>query len=113
MDTQEAPSLGRHGCGPVKSRRELLEEGVCWSAAAVFALATGSAAFAQRPPRFPGLIVRQRQPENLEFPFDTLDSFLTPNERFYIRSHFAVPSLSASSWRLKVEGAVERPFEIG
>jgi DMSO/TMAO reductase YedYZ molybdopterin-dependent catalytic subunit len=98
----------------VKSRRELLEEGAMWSVAAAFALANGSLAHAQSaPPRFPGLIVRQRQPENLEFPFDTLDSFLTPNDRFYIRSHFAVPTLEAGSWRLKVEGAVERPFEVG
>jgi len=107
----ESPRVPRN---PIKSRRELLEEGAMWSVSTALALATGSLAHAQSaPPRFPGLIVRQRQPENLEFPFDTLDSFLTPNDRFYIRSHFAVPILEASSWRLKVEGAVERPVEIG
>ncbi|HLJ57117.1 MAG TPA: sulfite oxidase [Chthonomonadaceae bacterium] len=63
--------------------------------------------------RFPGLIIRQRQPENLEFPFDTLESFLTPSDRFYIRSHFAVPAVDAASWRLRIEGAVDRPLEIG
>src|SRR5262249_4363702 len=47
-----------------------------------------------------------------EFPFATLDSFLTPNEQFYIRSHFDVPKLDANTWRLKVEGAVTKPFEI-
>jgi DMSO/TMAO reductase YedYZ molybdopterin-dependent catalytic subunit len=62
---------------------------------------------------FPGVITRQKDPDNLEFPFPTLDSFLTPNERFYVRTHFEVPELDAKSWRLKVEGAVERPFEIG
>jgi DMSO/TMAO reductase YedYZ molybdopterin-dependent catalytic subunit len=82
--------------------------------AAMGALAPGSAAWAQRErSRFPGMIIRQRQPENLEFPFDTLDSFLTPNDRFYVRSHFAVPALEASTWRLRVEGAVERPIEFG
>ena len=59
-----------------------------------------------------GLIIRQKQPENLEFPFSTLDSFITPNHRFYVRSHFPVPQLDARTWRLKVEGAVERPLEI-
>lgn len=58
------------------------------------------------------LIIRQKEPENLEFAFATLDSLVTPVDRFYIRSHFAVPQVNASSWRLKVEGAVERPLEL-
>jgi DMSO/TMAO reductase YedYZ molybdopterin-dependent catalytic subunit len=41
------------------------------------------------------------------------DGFLTPNERFYIRNHFPMPKLDAGTWRLKVEGAVKMPLEIG
>jgi DMSO/TMAO reductase YedYZ molybdopterin-dependent catalytic subunit len=63
--------------------------------------------------RSSGLITRQTDPENLEFPFSTLESFLTPTEQFYVRTHFEVPALEASSWRLTVEGAVERPLELG
>lgn len=63
--------------------------------------------------RAPGLIVRGVEPDNLEFPFASLDSFLIPNERFYVRSHFAVPRLEAASWRMEVAGAVERPSRIG
>jgi DMSO/TMAO reductase YedYZ molybdopterin-dependent catalytic subunit len=66
-----------------------------------------------RPREFSGLITRQRDPENLEFPFATLGGFLTPREQFYVRSHFEVPDLGAAAWRLKVEGAVERPSEVG
>ncbi len=58
------------------------------------------------------LITRQREPENLEFNFATLDNFLTPNDRFYVRSHFATPNLDADKWQLRIEGAVERPFTI-
>jgi DMSO/TMAO reductase YedYZ molybdopterin-dependent catalytic subunit len=61
---------------------------------------------------FPGIIVRQKEPLNAEYPFPTLDSHLTPNERFYIRTHFEVPEIDAKDWRLKVEGEVENPFEI-
>jgi DMSO/TMAO reductase YedYZ molybdopterin-dependent catalytic subunit len=61
---------------------------------------------------YPGLIIRQKEPANLEFPFPTLDSFITPNERFYVRNHFAVPRLDVAAWRLKVEGAVARPLEL-
>jgi DMSO/TMAO reductase YedYZ molybdopterin-dependent catalytic subunit len=69
---------------------------------------SGTRALAQQS----GLIIRQKEPENLEFPFSALDSYLTPTERFFIRSHFAVPKLDAKAWRLKVEGAVERPLEL-
>src|SRR5579871_6522635 len=65
-------------------------------------------------PRHAGLIIREKDPENLEYPFSTLDSVLTSNDRFFVRSHFpALPPLEARSWRLRVEGGVERPFEIG
>src|SRR5437762_3332649 len=59
-----------------------------------------------------GLIVRKEKPENLEFPFSTLDSFITPNERFYVRNHFPMPRPDVKSWRLRVEGAVKRPLEL-
>ena len=60
-----------------------------------------------------GLIVRQQSPVNLESPFDRLDSFLTPNELFYIRSHFPTPSLRAEDQVLHIEGDVRNPFTIG
>ncbi len=44
------------------------------------------------PVSFSGLILREKDPENLEFPFSTLSTFITPNEQFFIRSHFAVPN---------------------
>ena len=109
---EREPGQGRQ-CSDV-GRRSFLKASMLLPAAATLALEEAAPALAQRDrTRFPGLIIRQRQPENLEFPFDTLDSFLTPNDRFYVRSHFAAPTLEASSWRLRVEGAVERPIEIG
>ncbi len=58
------------------------------------------------------MIIRQKEPENLEFPFDSLNSFLTPNDRFYIRSHHPVPKLSADTWKLRVEGTVNKPLDL-
>ncbi len=60
-----------------------------------------------------GLIIRQREPVNLEYPFDQLDEFLTPNDLFYIRSHFEAPRLDMASYRLAVSGSVREPFTIG
>lgn len=59
-----------------------------------------------------GLIVRAEEPLNLEMPFSTLSGFTTPNESFYVRCHFPIPEISASDWRLSVEGEVEAPFSL-
>jgi len=59
-----------------------------------------------------GKIVRSEDPLNLEMPFETLDGFITPTKSFYVRTHFPIPKINRSKWRLRVEGEVERPFEI-
>src|SRR5438045_2806105 len=58
------------------------------------------------------LIVREQDPLNLEMPFASLSGFITPNESFYVRCHFPIPEISATQWRLKIEGEVENPFEL-
>ena len=63
-------------------------------------------------PKPVALIVREKEPENLEFPFTALRSFLTPNDLFYVRNHFAAPRLDVKTWRLRVVGAVARPLEL-
>jgi DMSO/TMAO reductase YedYZ molybdopterin-dependent catalytic subunit len=60
-----------------------------------------------------GLVVRQQDPRNLEGPFGRPDSFLTPTELFYIRSHFPTPRLDPASYRLEIEGAVRTPLALG
>src|ERR1700730_3061994 len=59
------------------------------------------------------LIVGEQDPLNLEMPFSTLSGFTTPNESFYVRCHFPIPDIAAADWRLKIEGEVEAPFELG
>ncbi len=60
----------------------------------------------------PTLIVRQKTPVNLEFPFASLDSFITPNDEFFVRTRFPIPKLKAEGWRLRVEGAVKQPLTL-
>jgi DMSO/TMAO reductase YedYZ molybdopterin-dependent catalytic subunit len=45
-------------------------------------------------------------------PFETVDSFVTPTESFYVRSHFPIPKIDRDAWWLHVEGEVEKPFAI-
>ena len=59
-----------------------------------------------------GLIIRERDPVNLEYPFDQLEDFLTPNDLFYIRSHYKAPVLDRHDYKLTIGGAVDRPFTI-
>jgi len=59
-----------------------------------------------------GLIIRQKEPTNLEMPFDQVDSYLTPTELFYIRSHFPTPKLDLAGYRLRIDGAVRNPLAL-
>ena len=59
-----------------------------------------------------GRIVRSESPLNLEMPFSTLDSFLTPTKSFYVRTHFPSPAIDRDAWWLRVEGEVEKTFAI-
>src|SRR5438132_4715923 len=60
-----------------------------------------------------GKIVRCEDPLNLEMPFEKLDGFITPTEAFYVRTHFPIPKIDKNKWRLRVEGEVKKPFELG
>ena len=59
-----------------------------------------------------GLTIRQKEPLNLETATDQIDSFLTPAELFYIRSHFPSPDLKITSYELRVSGAVHQPLAL-
>jgi DMSO/TMAO reductase YedYZ molybdopterin-dependent catalytic subunit len=59
-----------------------------------------------------GLIIRQKEPTNLETPLDQVDSYLTPAELFYIRSHFPAPKLDLASYQLRIDGAVRNPLSL-
>src|SRR6266481_8043624 len=59
-----------------------------------------------------GRIVRSEEPLNLEMPFETVESFITPTNSFYVRTHFPIPKIDRDAWWLHLEGEVEKPFAI-
>lgn len=59
-----------------------------------------------------GMIVREREPLNLEMPFGSLGGFITPVDRFFVRGHYSIPQIDVKTWRLKVEGEIETPLEL-
>jgi DMSO/TMAO reductase YedYZ molybdopterin-dependent catalytic subunit len=62
--------------------------------------------------RSAGLIIRQKEPANLEPPYLEVASYLTATELFYVRSHFPAPRLDVASYRLRIGGAVRNPVSL-
>ena len=61
------------------------------------------------------LTVRVSRPFDAETPVREFTSFLTPNHRFFVRSHFGPPppeAVSEANWKLRVGGLVERSHEF-
>ena len=59
-----------------------------------------------------GMIVRSVKPEDLEMSLSGFDDYITPIERFYVRTHVLVPEVNLHDWRLKVDGQVETPLAL-
>jgi DMSO/TMAO reductase YedYZ molybdopterin-dependent catalytic subunit len=61
------------------------------------------------------LIVRSIRPEDLETPVGLLNTWITPNDLFYVRHHSyaaRVDEQAAKEWTVKVEGEVDRPLDL-
>jgi len=77
-------------------------------------LTSGSVAAAEiRSPAKQNLLVRSAEPYNAEPALDRLtNSFVTPIDQFYVRSHGSQPELDLESYRLTIDGLVERPVTL-
>src|SRR5438093_115783 len=61
----------------------------------------------------PDFIERNDQPEHWETTLAALGrSSITPNDRFFVRSHFPVPEVDPGAWSLEVAGLVRKPFRL-
>ncbi len=53
----------------------------------------------------PSLFTDRGSGTDFETRLSSLDGYLTPNDRFYLRSHGPTPQIDVQSWRLKVSGS--------
>ncbi|MDR3564881.1 MAG: sulfite oxidase [Negativicutes bacterium] len=60
----------------------------------------------------PGLILAKLQPENMETPLNVLNTWVVPNELFYIRNHFLYPNIDLATWSLTIGGQVNRQLSL-
>jgi len=59
------------------------------------------------------LLVHQEHPFNAEPPGDLLrQSFLTPQQHFYVRTHGSIPAVDPTSYRLLLTGLVQQKREL-
>lgn len=58
------------------------------------------------------LIVRSLRPEDLETPVSLLNSYLTPNDLFYVRHHAYAATVNEKDWKLTIDGEVDKPFTL-
>ena len=81
-----------------------LSGGMCAWAAAGLPVTTGPDA---------GLVVHRDEPLNCETSIPALiGGVVMPSARFYVRNHFPTPNLDVTTWRLEVNGLVDRPLHL-
>ena len=100
------------------SRRELVVKG----SAALAAMTVFQARFAQAYPSREGETVLPWIDQMAENPvpdvirtqlvWEDLDSWITPNEKFFSIAHFDRPTIDASAWKLEVDGQVKTPLTL-
>jgi len=58
------------------------------------------------------LIVRSIRPEDLETPAPLLNTWITPNDLFYVRHHSYAARVNIDEWKLTVDGEVQTPITM-
>ncbi|HEX5082285.1 MAG TPA: molybdopterin-dependent oxidoreductase [Blastocatellia bacterium] len=58
------------------------------------------------------LIVRSIRPEDLETPISLLNTWITPNNLFYVRHHLYAANVDVNEWKLTVGGEVQNPITL-
>jgi DMSO/TMAO reductase YedYZ molybdopterin-dependent catalytic subunit len=93
-------------------RRDLLRGGVLTGFALLVERAFGQPAsgkiipWADQPPPIPA--PAQNAIHNLT-PWEALDSWITPNDKFFSIAHYNRPTIDAATWRLSLSGLVANP----
>lgn len=59
------------------------------------------------------MIVHNDRPEDLETPLAYFDTWVTPNDAFFVRQHLPRPApIQPDAWKLTVNGMVSKPLQL-
>ncbi|HUQ90452.1 MAG TPA: sulfite oxidase [Bryobacteraceae bacterium] len=76
---------------------------------------SGMPVFGQSSLVFPGkrpMLVHNDFPEDLETPAEYFDTWITPNDAFFVRQHLPRPKVDAAQWRLGIGGMASTPLKL-
>ena len=95
------------------SRRRFMQ----WAVAALAAVASGLPWTRESDRAHAGnkLVAKVSRPYDAETPVEAFASWITPNDRFFVRSHFGPPpsdQIDPVSWRLRVAGLADRSLSL-
>lgn len=94
------------------TRRRFLDAALRAGTGTVLIGGNGLTSLAQQAPSSGSLIVHSARPQDLETPTRLLTTWITPNELFYVRSHFYTPAISEDTWKLTIDGEVATPLTL-
>jgi DMSO/TMAO reductase YedYZ molybdopterin-dependent catalytic subunit len=57
--------------------------------------------------------LRSSELQNLSYPLRMIEGTATAPNLLFVRDHFSEPEISVDTWKLRIDGRVERPYEIG
>ncbi len=118
MNADGEASVARDQAAQALSRRTVLGriiQGLGLSLALGFAMPARAKERAVETDETDRLIVRVARPLDAETSVQEFAASLTPNSRFFVRSHFGPPppeQLSDENWRLRVTGLVDQPLTL-
>ena len=52
------------------------------------------------------------EPQNFSIALSKVEGFVTASDLFFVRDHFAEPSVSIEDWELRIDGLVKRPYSL-
>ena len=99
-------------------RREFMIKGSAALAALALLRTSSAYAFPTRPGEavIPWLDQPTESPDPVgiqqQLVWEDLDSWITPNDKFFSISHFDRPVIDASSWKLEIDGLVKKPLSL-
>lgn len=59
------------------------------------------------------MILHNDRPEDLETPVRYFDTWVTPLDAFFVRQHLPRPTIDPAGYRVKLNGMVSRPMDLG
>ncbi|MBV9502286.1 MAG: molybdopterin-dependent oxidoreductase [Acidobacteriaceae bacterium] len=60
-----------------------------------------------------GSALKASEPRNLSYPLRMIEGTVTAPNLLFIRDHFNEPDVSVGTWKLRIEGRVDRRYEFG